>query len=75
MRSPVDKFAQAQEGLATIPFYPIAKWDARDSKDGEHKFRSVKLDLKTDPSKTNLVKFSEYFSVFDCGTPEQWCHW
>ena len=73
MRLNYDKFEKAQQQLASIPLYPIAKWNAKD--DDETAFRSVKLDLKTNPSSVASAKFSSYFKVFEGGTAEQWCRW
>ena len=73
MRLNFERFDKAQQQLASIPLYPITKWNAKD--DDESAFRSVKLDLKTNPSAVSSAKFSSYFKVFESGTPEQWCRW
>ena len=73
MRLNFECFEKAQQQLASIPLYPITKWNAKD--DDESSFRSVKLDLKTNPLSVSLAKFSSYFKVFESGTPEQWCRW
>ena len=73
MRLNFERFEKSQQALASIPLYPIAKWNAKDEE--ESAFRSVKLDLKTNPSAASSAKFSSYFKVFEHGTPEQWCRW
>jgi hypothetical protein len=69
------KFEMAQQSLASIPMYPIAKWNAKDVDADETAFRTIKLELRTNPTDPNSVKFSSFFKVFEHGTPEQWCRW
>ena len=69
------RFETSQEGLAAVPMYPIAKWNVKDSDKDEGTFRTVKLELRTNPTASDSVKFSSYFKVFENGTPEQWCRW
>jgi hypothetical protein len=73
MRLSFSRFEQAQQALGSIPIYPLAKWNVKD--DDDTSFRSVKLDLKTNPIDKNSAKFSSYFKVFESGSPEQWCRW
>jgi hypothetical protein len=73
MKLSFQRFEQSQQALASVPLYPVAKWNAKD--DEETTFRSVKLDLKTNPTSADSPKFSSYFKVFENGTPEQWCRW
>jgi hypothetical protein len=73
MRVNFARFEQAQQALGSVPLYPLAKWNVKD--DDDTSFRSVKLDLKTNPSDTSSAKFSSYFKVFESGSPEQWCRW
>ena len=74
MRLNYENFDRAQQALSAIPLYPIATWSSRDE-ETENAFRSVKLELKTNPTAVDSVKFSSYFKVFENGTPEQWCRW
>jgi hypothetical protein len=73
MKLSFQRFEQAQLSLNSVPLYPVSKWNAKD--DEETTFRSVKLDLKTNPASADSPKFSSYFKVFENGTPEQWCRW
>jgi hypothetical protein len=73
MRVSFQRFEQAQQALGAVQLYPIAKWNAKEDEDTS--FRSVKLDLKTNPTAADSPKFSSYFKVFENGTPEQWCRW
>jgi hypothetical protein len=73
MRVSFNRFEQAQQALGSIPLFPIAKWNNKDDEDTA--FRSVKLDLKTNPKEAKSAKFSSYFKVFESGSPEQWCRW
>jgi hypothetical protein len=75
MRLSFARFDSAQQGLASIPLFPIAKWNVKDGDADDSAFRTIKLDLKTDPLSEKSVKFSSYFKVFENGTPEQWCRW
>ena len=68
-------FETAQQGLASIPLFPIMKWNTKESNEGDSTFRTVKLELKTNPTSNDSVKFSSYFKVFENGTAEQWCRW
>jgi hypothetical protein len=74
MKLNFENYERAQQALSAIPLYPIATWSARDD-EAEHSFRSVKLELKTNPTAADSVKFSSYFKVFENGTSEQWCRW
>ena len=74
MRLNYENFDHAQQALAAILLYPIATWSSRDE-EPENTFRSVKLELKTNPTSNDSVKFSSYFKVFENGTPEHWCRW
>ena len=65
----------AQVGLASIPLFPILKWNSKEGDTDESVFRTVKLELKTNPTAADSVKFSSYFKVFENGTAEQWCRW
>lgn len=67
------RFESAQQALASVPLYPIAKWSAKD--DDDAKFTVVKLDLRTKPTVSDSPKFSQFFRKFEHGTPEQWCRW
>ena len=73
MKLNFERFEKAQQQLASISIYPIAKWNVKDG--DESAFRSVKLDLRTNPASDTSPKFSSYFKVFESGTPEQWCRW
>jgi hypothetical protein len=73
MRVNFARFEQAQQSLGAVPLYPLAKWTTKDDEDAT--FRSVKLDLKTNPTDSNSPKFSSYFKVFENGSSEQWCRW
>jgi hypothetical protein len=73
MKVSFQRFEAAQQALGAVPLYPIAKWTAKD--DDETAFRSVKLDLRTKPTVSDSPKFSQFFKVFEHGTPEQWCRW
>ena len=66
----------SQQALAVIPVYPVSRWNVK-SKDGEDSdaLRPVKLELKTNPSSTDAVKYACWFQVFSTGTPEQFCRW
>ena len=75
MRLSVVHFEATQQGLASIPMYPILKWNAKEGETDDLKFRTVKLELKTNPTAADSVKFSSYFKVFENGTAEQWCRW
>ena len=74
MKLNFEKCERAQQALAAIPLYPIATWSACDD-EAEHSFHSVKLELKSNPTDANSVKFSSYFKIFENGTAEQWCRW
>ena len=74
MKLNFENYERSQQALAAIPLYPIASWSARDD-EAEHSFRSVKLELKANPTDANSVKFSSYFKIFENGTAEQWCRW
>ena len=74
MKLSFENFEKSQQQQVAIPLTPIAKWNVRDS-DLDEYFHSMKLELKTNPSSTDSVKFSSYFKVFENGTPEQWCRW
>jgi hypothetical protein len=74
MKLNFENFERAQQALAAIPLFPIATWSSRDD-ETELSFRSVKLELKTNPTSNDSVKFSSYFKVFENGTSEQWCRW
>ena len=69
------RYELAKQGLASIAMYPIAKWNAKEGDSDDTAFRTVKLDLKTEPTDPSSVKFTSYFKVFENGTPEQWCRW
>ena len=71
MRLSIMHFEAAQQGLASIPLFPVAKWNAKESDEGDSTFRTVKLELKTNPTSNDSVKFSSYFKVFENGTAEQ----
>ena len=74
MKLNFENYERAQQALAAIPLYPIATWSSRND-DTENSFRSVRLELKTNPTASDSVKFSSYFKVFENGTSEQWCRW
>ena len=63
-------FEMPQQGLAAVPMYPITKWNVKDSDDEDVTFRMVKLELRTNPSTSDSVKFLSYFKVCENGTPE-----
>jgi hypothetical protein len=73
MKVSFQHFEATQQALGAVPLYhSIAKWTAKD--DDETAFCSVKLDLRTKPTVSDSPKFSQFFKVFEHGTPEQWCH-
>ena len=44
MRLSFARFDLAQQGLASIPLYPIAKWNVKDGDADDSAFRTIKLD-------------------------------
>ena len=72
-----DNFVKSEQSLAVIPIYPVGRWNVISNKDEEEidTMRPVKLELKTNPSSPDSVKYACSFQVFSTGTPEQFCRW